>query len=367
MAITQYYVDPAIAGNSGIGTIGDPYGDLQYALTTITRNATDGDQINIKAGTAEMLTAAISYATYGAPTAAAPLIFRGYTIAAGDGGVGVINGSGSYAVSANKDYVHFIDLRLTNCGAQIIVRVGNHASVVNCEVDTTSSIGIYIEGAGRAVGCYVHDCTANHGIYITTVSSVIGCYVAACGSNANHYQIAAEANYTLVLNNICAPPVGASGIYLNGHSVSTIGNSVYGTAGIGRGINVAAVANPALLNNIVEGFSGSGGVGILFASGAVLSMYHSNAVYNNTTNVSGTPKFAGLSANNDVLSESPFVNAGAGDFDINGTVAGATEDAFPASFLGLASTNPKADKGAVQAGAGTGGGAVSISPYRGNF
>lgn len=365
MAITQYYVDPAIAGNSGTGTIGDPYGDLQYALNTITRNATDGDQINIKAGTAEMLAAAISYTIYGSPTAAAPLIFRGYNSEAGDGGIGVINGSGSYAVSASKDYVHYIDLRLTNCGAQIIVRIGNHGSIVNCEVDTTSSIGIYIDGAGRVAGCYVHDCTS-HGIYTTAVSSVSGCFVAACGGNANNYQIAAEANLGLVWNNICAPPVVASGIYLNGYGVSVIGNSVYGTNGTGRGINVAAVANPALLNNIVEGFSGGGGVGILFASGAVLSMYHSNAVYNNTTNVSGTPKFVGLSANNDVLSGSPFVNAASGDYDINGTVAGVTEDAWPLTFPGIASTAPKADKGAVQAGSG-GGGAVSISPWRGNF
>jgi len=32
MALTEIYVDPAIAANSGTGTSGDPYGDLQYAL-----------------------------------------------------------------------------------------------------------------------------------------------------------------------------------------------------------------------------------------------------------------------------------------------------------------------------------------------
>ena len=50
-ALTQYYVDPAINANSGTGTIGDPYGDLQYALNTLTRDPTDGDQINVKATT----------------------------------------------------------------------------------------------------------------------------------------------------------------------------------------------------------------------------------------------------------------------------------------------------------------------------
>ena len=32
MAITEVYVDPSIAGDSGVGTIGDPYGDLEYAI-----------------------------------------------------------------------------------------------------------------------------------------------------------------------------------------------------------------------------------------------------------------------------------------------------------------------------------------------
>jgi hypothetical protein len=52
------------------------------------------------------------------------------------------------------------------------------------------------------------------------------------------------------------------------------------------------------------------------------------------------------------------VDAANGDFDINGTVAGVTEDAWPSSFPTLTNTTPKADKGAVQAGAGaaTGGG-----------
>lgn len=83
MAITEYYIDPAIDANSGTGTIGDPFGDLQYALDTVTRDGTNGDRFNVKAGTAEVLTAALSLATYGTPTEAAPLVIQGYTSAAG--------------------------------------------------------------------------------------------------------------------------------------------------------------------------------------------------------------------------------------------------------------------------------------------
>ena len=63
MAITNYYVDPSINANSGTGTIGDPFGDLQYALDTVTRDSTNGDQFNIKAGTAEVLTGTLDFST----------------------------------------------------------------------------------------------------------------------------------------------------------------------------------------------------------------------------------------------------------------------------------------------------------------
>ena len=90
---THVYVDPSIAGDSGTGTIGDPYGDLQYALNTVTRG-TDGNQFNIKAGTDEVLAASITTATYGTPSTSQPLIFRGYTSAANDGGQASIDCNG---------------------------------------------------------------------------------------------------------------------------------------------------------------------------------------------------------------------------------------------------------------------------------
>lgn len=116
MAITEYYVDPAINANSGTGTIGDPFGDLQYGLNTVTRNATDGDRFNIKAGTAEVMAAAIDLTTYGTPTQAAPLIFQGYTSAQGDGGIGEINNGGanvSVISSTTLTFIHWIDLKLS--------------------------------------------------------------------------------------------------------------------------------------------------------------------------------------------------------------------------------------------------------------
>jgi len=94
MAITNYYVDPGGGDDAtGDGSIGTPWKTTQYALDHIVRNSTNGDQVNIKAGAADVLAASLSLATYGAPTYDAPLRFRGYTNIANDGGYGDIHGN----------------------------------------------------------------------------------------------------------------------------------------------------------------------------------------------------------------------------------------------------------------------------------
>ena len=54
--LTNYYVDPGSGSDvTGTGTVGSPWASVQHALDNITRDATNGDQINIKAGTADVL------------------------------------------------------------------------------------------------------------------------------------------------------------------------------------------------------------------------------------------------------------------------------------------------------------------------
>jgi hypothetical protein len=84
-----------------------------------------------------------------------------------------------------------------------------------------------------------------------------------------------------------------------------------------------------------------------------------NAFYNNTANVGVTHNIIlDETANDTALAASPWVDPANGDFDINGTIAGLTESAWPPTWLGLPSTTQKADRGAVQAGAGAGGGVL---------
>ena len=117
---TVYYVDPAIDADSGAGTVGDPYGDLQHCLDTITRDTGQGDRICVKAGTDEVLAASLTLATYGSPSPYVPLIIQGYTSAAQDGGIGVIDFC--ICCYTHKRYIFIIksDLHIgTICGGTI--------------------------------------------------------------------------------------------------------------------------------------------------------------------------------------------------------------------------------------------------------
>lgn len=376
MAITEWYVDPAINGNSGTGTIGDPFGDLAYALTQITRDATNGDRINIKSGTAEVMAAAMNLATYGTPTTGVPLVIQGYTSAAGDGGRGEINNGGANVAIYNSSTVpvSFIDMKLGNTGTAAPLTIGPGAVVARCEIHSSSGSPFFY-GAAYAmpvvVGCYLHDLT---GAYLLRVGSgnvpggfIYGNYMRGA---AAIYGIYINGYGSVIVNNVIAMLTDTTsyGIYVDRGNGIVANNSVYCNAANTQ-YGIYAKGPCAVVNNIIQGWSGAGGVGLLVDSMAGIVVSGGNAYYNNTTPEAETGYFHFALAANDTLGASPFVNAGAGDFTIDGTVVGVTEDGYPQAWPGLTtSTAPKPDKGAVQAGAGTGGGgAVSISPLRGGL
>ena len=60
---TKYYIDSSVASDAGDGTIGTPWtradqNPVQHALDTLTRDATDGDEIIDVAATSDNLLAA---------------------------------------------------------------------------------------------------------------------------------------------------------------------------------------------------------------------------------------------------------------------------------------------------------------------
>lgn len=358
MALTQYYVDPSLNANSGSGTIGAPYGDLQYALNSITRDATNGDQINVKAGAAEVLAASLTLATYGAPASDAPLVIRGYTSTANDGGTAEINCSGSPLWAANNySFVTLADLKMYSFGNNNGVVTNQYCLLYGCEVLRGSSTpvgqALVVAGSYSAVlGCYLHDAgTTGIGISCNSGALALGNYITGC----SHVAIDNVRNGIALNNIIMLTAVGARGVVLwyGGHA---IGNIICQTvAGTGNGIDTYSsnIYGQIMLNNIITGYSGAGGAAINILSGGDAPLVGHNAFYNNTNNLtnSGTV-WLSLTANDVTLAADPFTDAANGDFSLTDTAKTALRSAgWPTAWPGAhANTDPHVTIGPMQYG-----------------
>lgn len=359
---TAYYVDPAINANSGSGTIGDPWGDLQWALDHITRDATNGDIIHIKAGAAEVSAASLTLATYGTLTETAPLILRGYTAAAGDGGVGEIDCNGATMWAGNPNLVILVDLEIHNGGDNHLVSSTGRLALLRCELhkgaSTPTSKSLVSIGAGLVSGCYLHDGGTTPGMNGGASSICLFNYLIGAGGLSG----------AVVIGNVVVRTVNGNGTQFSGDLGVVLGNVFYSTVantataiGNGTGGSYNWHIN---LNNIVCGWSGAGGKGL---QGNLLFLGH-NAFFNNTTNesVTGGP-FMDLGG--DVsLAADPFTNAAGGDFSLTTAAKAALRGVgWPAAYLGAhANTDGHVTIGAVQYGEAEAGGGGLASPIIGN-
>lgn len=361
MALAQLYVDPAINADSGTGTIGDPYGDLAYCLSQATIGAA-GTQINIKAGTAEAPTGGLSVTTFGTPTAAKPLVLRGYTSAANDGGFGVISGGGTInnLFATTLSHVSLIDMRITNY-AQAIISGTSNWSIVHCEIDTSGqfySACAFAGGGNAVINSYIHNCRDGYGVNCSsgTSNALVMGNVFANDTYDFSQAVRVAAGTAVVRDNVFVLDGASIGVYASFVHCHIIGNSIRSSSGTGTGIKWDGDCGGVCVNNIIVGFSGSGGEALLSTATDNLQVLGANAYYNNATNNGYVGSLRNdLTSLDTALSSDPFVNAAGGNYALNGTITGVTEAAWPAAFYGVASTTPKADRGAVQAGAGAAG------------
>lgn len=341
MAITEVYIDPFLAADSGAGTSGDPYGDLEYALEQVTRDATNGDRFNIKAGTDEILEFALDIVVdYGTPTSAAPLIFQGYTTTAGDGGGSIaastqagISGGASVSICnlAAIDYVHFVDLHLHNTGANVLLTIDDYCSIIRCELDNCSSGGIIIGSFSLVADNYIHNVEG---------SLAMPCYVINNYIEDGTNDTWGISRPVLAYRNIMSLNTTVrKGIYLlNG---AAINNSIYNAGAC----TVSAIQNeglapvPAILNNLIEGYSGTGGIAIGMSANSSTYMHGGNAFYNCSTGfeAEANHRIDGGAAGTDTnetsaLGASPFTTGGS-DFSPVDTGA-VKEGSIPEGFGG---------------------------------
>lgn len=355
-ALTNYYVDPSGGSDTtGNGTSGNPWQTVQKALNTITRDTTNGDKINVKAGGTDTLSSALSFATYGTPSATAPLMIRGYTSSADDGGIGTISGGGSVAIinSGSVADIKLVDMHLTNCGAATIVTLGGRSLLLNCELDTTTGGG-FTSGTNNSsvINCFFHNIGA------------IGCisqFVAFCTfrNETNDFTNAIQTNQnpSTVIFNIIDIDGSSAGVNCLASNTVLMFNSIFSNGGTGIGLKAVTTSNTAL-NNTVQGFSGAGGIG-LQANGSNVDIVGYNLLYNNTTNTSITGDVNVNLANNDTAGSSPFTNAGSDDFD---PIAGlfASYPSYPTAWKSYSATQQNLIRMAAQYAAAAAGGALVL-------
>jgi len=362
MARAHYYVDYQNGNDTtGNGSSGTPWKTIQKALDAAAEGA-DGTQINLRDNAAHVTAAALDRTTYvatnGAVSLTQPIIFRGYTSAADDGGRATITVGGNYRLFAatNYDFQWLVDLTIDGHTGALVdtVYLQNSAVVLRCKVTGAGQYKLRVNNNCVVAGCYISgsefSATTSYCLYVNSASILYGNWINFAGHNVG---IFAGTNVSVIGNVVVNAAAGESGRGITfGASSMVIGNTVYSNAGTGEGIaNDTSSENAIVVNNLVVGFSGTGGDGIVNGNGLGNIALH-NALYNNATNL--TAGDIGLSEGNDVLSGNPFVDAAGGDYDISGAVAGLTEDAWPQSWPGLTTaTTPKADKGAAQAGAAT--------------
>jgi hypothetical protein len=172
---------------------------------------------------------------------------------------------------------------------------------------------------------------------------------------------------TIVEHNIISIDGATVGIANTGSfNIAWLHNSILASSGTGIGIEHSSGIGLSfsLVNNLVEGFSGGGGIGIQLATGTRQSaIYAGNAVYDNETEYDDGGKTDYLLvADNETLGASPFAKSGADTFANRFTYFAPVDTgnvqggAYPAAA--------RRDKGAVQHADPAGGGLSFIGSRR---
>ena len=349
-AITEIYVDPSIAGDSGAGLIGDPYGDLEWAVEQATFDTTNGTRVNILAGTDEILAADLGVAIASTsptpawvPSGVAPLIFQGYTAAAGDGGKGGISGGGSVAIltTTPPNLTQFVDLHMHNTGsAAILDMVGTYNYMRRCELNNSSHIlPIQFGNNSIILGCYIHGLTHSTPTHINiNTGDIHFCHV-VIDSGVAGIGIRGNSASALNISRCIVELLGAAGGGIQTRDLGSVMNcSVFSHgAGVGIGISLGSAAfrtGSLIANNLVEGFSGTSGNGIEVLADRINSVI-GNAVFNcETPYALGDVIELGWGSStdsNETLSASPFADASASDFspvDTGAVKEGSIPDKF---------------------------------------
>jgi len=328
-AIAEYYVDASLGSDTGNGTKSTPWGRtagnvIQYALDNITRGSV-GDRINVKAGATrdKIPTNGLDVTTnYGSPDANQPLYIQGYTTNEGDGGKGTIDVDAQvmFLQATTLDYMILWDLDITDANGTpgtptYSVQLDRQTAVVNCSFHGLTPSGSVVRLSSNGIFAFnhVYNCT---GAGIQAVTLIYKNRFISGPTNEFGTAVINSLNAeTVVLENILHVTGATIGINVTG-AIHAINNSIFSDGGTGHGIDQTSSSQgwvATILSNLVEGFSGTSGVGINVAGTLGVLMKDGNAVENCETDyVSANTQVN--DGTNESLGASPFADASNDDF-----------------------------------------------------
>lgn len=328
MAIpVEKYVDQDIGTDTGDGSVGDPYGTLQYALT---QNAPANPGFRFLVDGSGTLGANLTLG--GAPASPAqPVIIEGVDDAV------VIDGAGLYGVlsAGAYNYTCLKNLTLTNGGTGYMVRLGSWGMIEDCEIhDHAGTHAMYLGSNSGAINCYIHD-VSSIGVFMSSVPGV--CHRNRVEDGTKKLTTAAiyfGSNGGVASENVVSVSGACDGISLR-YNGSARSNSIYSNGGTGQGISETLVnsAWANVSNNLIEGFSGVGGIAIANGATGYIHVCAGNAFYDCTATIANSDRILVGNTDNETLSASPFVDAANGDFTPVDT--GNVKDGALPQYVGL--------------------------------
>lgn len=329
-SVVEYYVDPNLSSDTGDGSLLTPWGRadtecVQHALNTITRGAS-GDRINIKVGAgARDIVPTLGYditGTYGIPDIDQPLYIQGYTTAAGDGGFGGVDLDANvmFAQATTIDFVNLWGLDITDLNGTpgtptTSIQLDRDILIRNCAIHglTPATNVVKLASGCHFLNNHVYNCTGN-GIAEGVQNIAGNRFITGPTNNFGTAAISGLGGNVYALENIIHVAGATDGIGTGNRNAIVVNNSIFSDGGTGVGIEFSSVTKGGIvLNNLVEGFSGAGGIGIRLRSSPGDLVFDGNAVYDNTTEytIDNTGPNEGT---NETLSASPFTDAANDDF-----------------------------------------------------
>jgi hypothetical protein len=358
--MAHYFVDPQNGiddTNPGRGdSDGDPWKSTQFALNNITAG-TSGDQINLQDTAQDQIASALDLSTYGTPGMSAPLTIRGYTTTINDGGLGIIDGSGTTGITnaTTWSWVTFADLNIRNSGSNKLMQLGGITHLVRCLFEDSTGDGVDMDHDSIAYQCTFKNIGGGYKLRILSGMALYNYFKSTNSRNPTTLLQMWGQRPSMAAHNIINAAGSSNGI-VAGASTSVVNNSIYqsnannGSAIIQQGSLSFATS---ILNNIIEGWS----IGFDNASTNGLTIYGNNRWYNVTTPESLDGPTALDLGNNTSLSASPFADPGGDDFSVDETVRAL---GFPSEFFqDGSSTDHDMDIGAAQRVEPVGGGGIA--------